>query len=281
MAWNDLIGFLRAIPDVVWSGIFAATLAFTGVMLSNRSNTSRLIRQLKHDAGEKAKDRNAVLRREVYLRAAEEFVRANSRLGALTQIDPVKQNLADGFQELFVVGAKVQMVSRASTSKLVGELLVAYGETLLDLARDLQPVHDVQIDIAIANQAHDEAAEETKRVLAALTSFNESASANEAVFKALSRSFDYNEGNRRTLSEQRLKLLDLRSDLVADFARKVMLAMKRVSSVQLPVMVAIRQELDLDGDISDFEAQAFENQKRMEVALDASLRWMEAERDRS
>ncbi len=64
-----------------------------GVLISNGSNTKRLKLQLQHDANEKTKERTAALRREVYLRAVEELVKANAHLATLPQLDLSKTNL--------------------------------------------------------------------------------------------------------------------------------------------------------------------------------------------
>ena len=58
-----LLSFLSSIPAVVWSGLIASFLTLGGVLISNRSNTNRLLLQLQHDATEKTKERTAALRR--------------------------------------------------------------------------------------------------------------------------------------------------------------------------------------------------------------------------
>lgn len=74
--------FLKSVPDVIWSGLLASFLTLGGVLLSNRGYTQRLRLQLDHDAAEKTKERTAILRRETYLRAAEELVRVNAYLAS-------------------------------------------------------------------------------------------------------------------------------------------------------------------------------------------------------
>ena len=51
--------------------------------------------QLQHDSAEKSKERTAILRREVYLLAAEELTRATNYLASLSQIDLAKTNVTD------------------------------------------------------------------------------------------------------------------------------------------------------------------------------------------
>lgn len=270
-----VLSLISSIPNVVWSGMLASFITLAGVMLSNWDSRRRLMRQLDHDAAEKRKDRNAGLRRDVYLRAAEEFVRASHRLGSLSQVDPVKTNMADNFQDLFVVAAKLQLISSAATSRLVGELSVTYGEILLNIMHEIQPVHDIQTDITVATDAYERSSAEAKRVLSALTSFNESARTESEIFDALQRSFDFNQTQAEKYSVERLSLMDKRSELHLEFSKGLMVTMKRIAEVQAPVMIAIRRELDLDGNIEEFQAQTMENLARMEAALSVAIERME------
>ncbi|SFL05670.1 hypothetical protein [Lysobacter sp. cf310] len=272
---ETLLDWIAAVPDVIWSGVIASVITLGGVMLSNWSNTRRLVRQLGHDANEKQKDRNAVLRREVYLTAVEEFVRASHKMGTLSQIDPTKSNFSEGFQDFFVVAAKLQLVSNASTARLVGELVTTYGEVLLEMIGIVQPIHDVQADIAIADEAYARYVEESRRVLTAITQFRESARTESAVYEALQRSFEFSQEQANKHSQARLTLRDQQTAMHFELTKSLMPILKRIAEVQAPVMVAIRQELDLDGDVGDFRRQAADNILRMDSAMNAAVQKME------
>ena len=125
---REVVEWLRSIPDVIWSGVVASIITLTGVFISNSSNTRRLRLQLHHDAVERQKERVNALRRDVYLKAAEEISRANSYLASLTQLDVTKSNVADGLKEFFAISAKLQLVAEPKTALLVNDLTAAYGE---------------------------------------------------------------------------------------------------------------------------------------------------------
>src|SRR4051794_30236818 len=93
---STIVSLFQSVPDVIWSALIASLLTLSGVLVSNWSNTNRLKLQLQHDAHEKSKERVSTLRRDVYLRVAEELVRANAHLGSLPQLDLVKTNFAAG-----------------------------------------------------------------------------------------------------------------------------------------------------------------------------------------
>ena len=119
---------LQSIPAVIWSGVIASLLTLSGVFMSNLSNTNRLKLQLQHDEREKAKERTATLRREVYLRTVEELVRANAHLSGLPQLDITKTNLAEGLQGFASAAARLQLVAEPQTALLVNQLQADYSE---------------------------------------------------------------------------------------------------------------------------------------------------------
>src|SRR3546814_2869434 len=124
----------------------------------------------------------------VYLRAAEEAAKVSSYLGKIPQLDPSKENIADGLSEFFGVAAKLQLVSQPETSNLAGELVTRYGEILMILLAKASPVHDLNTDIRIASDFYDRNQAEVARALAEMTQLNESGEKNPARFAALDRS---------------------------------------------------------------------------------------------
>lgn len=240
-------------------------------MLSNSSNTRRLEIKLAHDATEKAKERIASLRRDVYLEAAEEMVNANNHLAKITQLDPVKQNIADGLQGFFKGAAKLQLVCDLRTSALVGELVTLYGELLLRLIAKVQPIHDKQIEISITDTFYERERAEVTRVLTAMNKLNESGQPDANVFASLERSMKFHEGQLEKFGQERISAWESRNELHKIFVRELLTEMRAIGQAQIPVVVAIRRELELGGDANAFRDQMNANWKRIELSLDTAL----------
>ena len=150
-----LLDLVKSIPDVIWSGIVASVLTLGGVLIANASNTKRLKIQLKHDSTEKLRDRQATLRRDVYLNAAEELVKASSYLGALPSVNVATTNIGSGLQGFFVAASKLALVSDPSTAYEVNELVGQYGELFLKLTVKLLPLQSVKTDIGIRDDHYE------------------------------------------------------------------------------------------------------------------------------
>lgn len=266
-----ICAFVTSIPDVIWSGVIASVLTLSGVFLSNWSNTNRLKAQLKHDSDEKAKERKANLRREVYLLAAEELVKANNHLAKLPQLDISKSNPSDGLQGFFTSAAKLQLVSEPKTSLLVGELVTTYGELMLKILSKIHPIQELRIGIAIRDDHYGRAQAEVSRILAAMTQFNESAQTDAAAFAALQQSFEFHQGQAAQMASEREDLWKQHNSLHITFVKELMVEMKLIGERQVPVMVEIRRELDLTGDSAEFLQQMRNQWKRISTQLDAVL----------
>lgn len=263
-----ILDMLRSVPDVIWSGVIASVLTLSGVLISNRSNTSRLKIQLQHDANEKAKERTATLRREAYLRIAEELIKVNAHLAGIPQLDVTKTNLADGLQGFFSAAARVQLIAEPRTALLVNKLAAEYGELVFPLMAQLLPVSQAKTDRQIADDHYTKAQAEIKRILSEMVRLNESGMPAPEVFPALKRSLDFQTEQSRNYAEQRAEAWDRFNAATVIFQKFLLTQIRTLTPKQIPVMVEIRPDLGLNGELQELEAQLVEQMQRMEVHFD-------------
>lgn len=255
---------LASVPDVIWSGVIGAALALSGVILSNRSNTVRLQLQLRHDATEKAKERTAILRREVYLRVVEELVKANLHLTNLPNLDPTKVNISEGVQGFFSAAARLQLIAEPTTVLLVNKLVGEYGEFLIDLLAQVQPAHAAKADVGLADHHYAAAQAEVTRALREMARLNESGKPDPAVFAALRTTFDFQQGQSAKFAEARDAAWARFNAANISFQRAVLTKLRDLAPRQVPVMVELRRDLGLDGGLDGLEAQMVQQMQRME-----------------
>ena len=250
---NILLAALHSIPDVIWSGIIASILTLGGVLVSNRSNTNRLLLQLKHDAAEKAKERIAALRRDVYLRTVEELVKANGHLANLPQMDVSKMNFGEGLQGFFSSAARLQLVAEPITALLMSKLAARYGELVFDLMTHLLPASKAKSDIQIADDMYSKAQAEGSRILLEMSRLNETGIPDSLTFHALQRSFDFQQSQTsKYASERREAWTRFNGENIA-FQRFLLTQLRDISSKQIPVLIEIRRDLGLTGDLRQME----------------------------
>lgn len=262
---------LAAVPDVIWSGIIGALLALAGVLISNRGNTARLRIQLGHDATEKAKERTAVLRREVYLCVVEELVKANTHLAGMPNLDPSKVNVSEGLQGFFASAARLQLIAEPKTALLVNQLVGEYGEMLIELLAVVQPAHVAKSDIEIADQLYTKAQAEVTRALGEMTKLNESGKPAPEMFRALGNTFDFHQQQSAKFAAARDQAWAEFNAANITFQRMILAKLRQLAPRQIPVLIELRRDLGLSADLEGLEAQMGQQWKRMEARFDALI----------
>ena len=264
-----LFDLLSSIPSAVWTGILASLSALAGVLLANKSNADRLKTQLQHDAEEKSRQRLADLRRDVYLAAAEELVKANGFLGAIAQTDLTKPDLAAPIQGFVAAAAKVQLVSHSATTPLVADLVATFSEALFKALVLAKPIQDARSNAKIADELYQTQQAEIGRILIAMREQRESGNDDPQAFARLDRSFTVartrsdEHANERDAQQRRL----VESQL--EFMRMFSPTIKDIGGKSVRVTVAMRRELDLDSDVADFEALQNSQWARMNAAFES------------
>ena len=247
--------FVRSVPDVVWSGLLASLLTLGGVLISNASNTRRLMLQLGHDANEKAKERTAVLRRTVYLEAAHELVRAHHFLAALPQADFETGNLMDALLPLYSATTKLQVIAEPRTAALVNTLVTDYSKLAVRAVTDVMPVQLAKADIKIQDDLYQASQAQVTRILAEQTALVESAERDEVRFANLQRSFEGHRQQLQAFAAARAEAWQRFQALQVDFSTHLLGRLRAISRDQIPVLIEIRRDLGITADLDELRAQ--------------------------
>lgn len=278
-----MVGFMyiaqlfQGVPDVIWSGIIASVLTLSGVLISNRSNTTRLQTQLTHDREEKVKERTLSLRREVYLKATEELVKLNAFLASLPQQDITKGNLGEGFVGFQTASARLQLVAEPRTTLLAMRLSATYGELFLELMHHLMVLSKAKSDIQIADEQYTKVKNEVERILSAMTQYNETGKPDLQVFDALQHGFAFSQEQASKFSADRSAGWESFNRSNIAFMRHLFSSMREMAPQQMRLMVEIRRDLSLIGDLSEVEEEMHKQLDRMTEKLNQFLQSMESQ----
>jgi len=245
----------------------ASCLTLAGVAFSIKSNAKQQAKQLAHDAREKDKDRTNTMRRDVYLKAAEEISRVGNYFGKIPLLDPAKVNVGDGLVDFLAVSSKLQLVANSVTSGLAGELTTTFGEILIDLLVKAKPIHEANTLIRISNDFYDVHQLELNRILTDMRHLNEAGNQDPQRFAALQHSFDVTERLSKAMIEQRETAFKQQLEGLRNYNLALMESLRSVGPLQIQVSAAIRGELGLETDIAAYEARLQANWKRMEAAM--------------
>ena len=188
-------------------------------------------------------------------------------MASLPQIDVTKVNAGDGLQGFFAATARLQLVAEPATALLVNQLSALYGELVLKLMAKLAPVQKAKIDICSSDDLYSKAQAEVTRILSEMTKQNESGQRN--AFRALNSNFEFQQDQARKHASARSEAWDRFNKSNIQFSRNLFSELRAIGSQQIPVLIAIRRDLGLSGEIEVMEAQMHLQWERMEKQLDA------------
>lgn len=140
---------VQSVPGTFWAALIVGPLTFYGVLLTNQSHDRRASaqiaadqeksdKQLLHDAdrlavqldraAEEAQvEREADMRREVYLESAAEIVKANAFVGSMFKRDLENPDALDGLNGFAAASAKLQVVADQETGIEAQRLSMMYA----------------------------------------------------------------------------------------------------------------------------------------------------------
>lgn len=252
---GQIIEFMKTVPDVIWSGIVASAITLFGVMMSNKSNSSRLLLQLNHDATEKSKERISKLRHDVYLKAIEDIEITNIKLGTLVSRDFTRLDIALELQAITASLAKVKLVAEPETTRLAGELSAEFGVVFLRLLPWLAVVQNAKTDIEINNSSYDGSFAEASRLQRDMQRFNEEGRQDWAVYQKLENYYEFKSGQYQEYADALARAHEFHGEKLGEFHALLLPEIKELSKVQLKLMIAIRKDLGIACDIADLQRQ--------------------------
>lgn len=263
----QVIDAISQIPIAVWASLGTALVSYVTIKVSNGHSARQLALQLKHNSEEKATERRAALRRDVYLPAAEATVHLNGRMGVLPQLDFTKIDTQIEFANFSAAMIKLQLVGEPATAEFASGVMSEYGAAFM---RCVPKAVQIQLERAYATNQdalYNDAHLQVKRVIAEMTAYNESGEANPDKFQRLRRSFDFFSKQAQSHADARQGHQNAGNTLQMAYLQDVVATMKSLSAKFLPLLVAVRHELGFGGELAQFQQMLERQTARMEEAV--------------
>jgi hypothetical protein len=277
--WKGIFDLVENVPPVIWSGVIASMLTLGGVLLANRDNTKRLLVQLDHDGKQKDRDRLLNLRKDVYLQAPKEAVKAMAYLGNLPTRDLTKMGDDEGIFGYVSTSAQIGVISELSTAGEVNRLAMMLAARLVETVWELRDVQSLRSDIDIGAARLETLNIEIRRILAEQQKMAEDGVHDAARSEALRK---WSEFNMQEFHDLRLELDDLRNKYqraLYEHAKESSKRTPEMAAQQIKIMAAIRKEIGLSDDLDAFEKQMTEQgkalQERSLAIMKETAEWLE------
>jgi hypothetical protein len=266
---NEMTVLGITLPTIIVAALMGSALTLLGVFLQNLFENYRNNKKLKHEAGQKNRDREMTLRRDVYLEAASEMARAARYIAKFGDL-----NLPFAEHEAIVhnFGAalsKVHMIAGMETLAKVIEASDVFARINLELNQLRFSLLLDQKNIAFLQKSVEDDIAQQKNLVTRIGQL-QTENPNHPDISALATTFQelesriqqtrqrHSELNSRTMTSH----LDLSSVV---FKRTLSFAEKLIE-----VNVALRKELDFDlkGDEENYKKFVCQSQEQAVKEMD-------------
>lgn len=264
---GKLLDLLRNVPVNFLFYVLGAfvTLSSTllGIHLTNRANDRRQERQLaqdrelkerqlEHDRELKNRDREMLMRKEIYLAATEAIHAALTAISRFAQLEIPNDKLTEDYLARSSAMAKVHIVAKDSTIRVLLQFSGEVAATFPRLISKRQPLLQRMKEIAFLNDLEKRYTDQQSQMVELMTQHNLEGSSDERRFALLQSNFEF---DKQKIGECSAKRNDLGSRLQLDlleFMKECSEEAMRLWRLSVPVVVAVRQELDLPLDESEY-----------------------------
>lgn len=266
-----LICWVSKIPDVVWSAVIASFLTFLGVLWTNKGSEKRQFALLSHEENKFKSEQKISLKRDVFLDVAGSFANVLAIFPKLMNLDVTNKDIEEQMGDHSAIVAKTYLSANESTVAEILEYSAEVGEAYLGLVKPRAVLLDHKTAIEIYQAAIDSAKAEKSRIVSIMKEFNLQGRSDEATFNYLNTSYETQdkiiEENQQHREEQKNILQGLHQEYclncISEHGRLLLL---------LPAMtIALRQELENDGDSQAFVGAINESVQRMKVSFEQLL----------
>jgi len=256
---DTIVKALAALPDTSKAAIVAAVVTFlgtlaaaiaalVGILFTNRGHERRFQRQLRHDQAQKKIERDMLLRKEVYLEAAEALVNGLSIIGRHPDLSVPQQQLGQEISDLRGAFAKVSMIGSSETVTAVSTYSTELTATVLELSLARFPILQKQNRLAVLGEQIKAFGAERDRMVELMKQLNFAGDREPARWEFVQKTFEF-EAKRAedTRTSQNALDAELRGEWLV-YMQRCFEALFRMSPLLLPAIRAVREELGLGFD---------------------------------
>ena len=209
-------------------------------------------------------EREKLLKKEVYLEAAEAIVRYQNVISILPEISISNEQLSSSFADYSGRIAKIHMVATEETLKavtvFVGEVNSAFMNLMLD--RGNLMVRKLKIDNLETYRAKYN--NEVERCLTIMRNMNLEGNSNKKAWNRVNQSFETECERRNEVADEINQLWETQKREHFSFTRKCMDSYFEITKLTPNIIIAVRRELELDIDKEKYLEILRENQEKVE-----------------
>jgi hypothetical protein len=246
--FQEIVRLLEKIPASFWGVAFGSVISIIGINATNRASDKRLVRQFANDREQKTKEREMTLRKEIYMDASEALSAGLVCISKFANLHIADDEITKEYLEKVPSIAKVHVIAKIETIEAIANFTSELGLVFLKLANTRFALIKEKNEIDSLIPQIDAVEKETNRLYDMLKSENENneGTVNKIKWDALKSNWLFEQKKLIELAEKRASLSELFLPKQIDFMRECFSYAAPLQKLHLPILVAIRSELEFD-----------------------------------
>ncbi|HVS25907.1 MAG TPA: hypothetical protein VHE58_01130 [Burkholderiales bacterium] len=240
-----LLDLFERIPPLFWGVVVGSFFSLGGVVLTNRANDRRLRAQLAHDRDLKNRDRELSLRKEVYLAAAEAIFAGFISVTKFANLEIAHDKITETYLEKAPAIAKIHVIAQEETARALARFSGELGAVYLRLFAKRVPLGFQKQQLTMLDRQIVGFANERDRMLELMKQYNLEGATDQRRWKVIQDNFDFEQRRVAESSKQREALAATLYATQLEYMKECISETTKLSRLLVPVIVAVRTELDL------------------------------------
>ena len=263
----EIFGLITKVPNVVWSGVIASFLTFLGVLWTNKGHEKRQVTLLDHETEKYKADQKLSLKKEVFLEVANSFGNVLTIIPKLSDLEFSQKDIEQRLSGHAGIVAKSYLVAEESSV----EEIIRFSGDMAEVLLELIPVRNSLLSHKLASEIYqktiDTAREEKRQISLIMRDFNLKGEVDPATAEYLRGHYRLQDEIIDTNSKSKAKQLKILGPESLRFSKKCIAEQSKLSALVAPMTIALRNELENNGDSQVFTNALNQSISRMDIAF--------------
>ena len=222
--------------------------SITDKVESVKTDYAKVIEELRSDHQLKlaATEREKTTKKEVYLQAVEAITRIQNIISSFSNLNIDEQTLTSNMILDSGLIAKIQVVGTEETVKATSLFMSAIGTAILELMLERSSLIGRKHSIELAEEYRVKSSNEIERYISIMKNINLEGNQDKRLWGTINNNIDFESKQRDKYANEISDLWKLQNSEHLVFTQKCMDRFFEISKLLPPIVLSVRNELDLE-----------------------------------
>jgi len=265
---TTLMSVLENIPATFWGVVVGSFFSLAGVYLANRASDNRLRKQFDHERIQKSKDREMILKKEVFLAASDAIAAGMNAIGRYANFELPDNQITSDYSEKAPAISKVHVIANTKTVQEITNFTGELGVVFLKLiAKRLELMSDKNQLQALDDQIK-QYARERDRILEMMKQHNIEGVVDMHRWNILQENFDNEQNRINDASKHHSELAMSFYPRQLKFMQECVSETGKLGKLLVPLLSSVRHELELPFDEKAYRQVTEDGISKQELAIE-------------